>query len=59
MERRIQNIIFPVREKFYTQWQLFYKGDRSYVDRENHVLRMGQYHLCDFTTYLKDRKSVV
>ncbi len=52
MERRIQNIIFPVREKFYTQWQLFYKGDRSYVDRENHVLRMGQYHLCDFTTYL-------
>lgn len=52
MERKIQNIILPIREKFYTQWQLFYKGDRSYVDRENHLLRMGQYHLCDFTTYL-------
>lgn len=52
MERKLQNIILPVRERFYLCWELFYKGSRSYVDREQYALRMGKFQMCDFTSYL-------
>lgn len=52
MERKIQKVIIPTGEQFYLQWQLFYKGDRGYIDREQHILKIGQYQHCDFTTYL-------
>lgn len=52
MEIKLQNIVFPNDEKFQFHWGLFYKGDRSCLDRENQILRIGQYQTCDFVTYL-------
>lgn len=52
MEKKLQNIIFPMDEKFQMQWQLFYKGDKSNLDRVHQKLKIGQYQFCDFTTYL-------
>lgn len=52
MEIKLQNIVFPNDEKFQFHWGLFYKGDRSCLDRENQILKIGQYQTCDFVTYL-------
>lgn len=51
METVIQNIVFPSEEKLIFQPGLFYRGERSYLDREKQELYMGRYIDIDFTTY--------
>lgn len=52
MEKKIQNILLPNDEKFEWKWTLFYKGDRSYLDRKNKTLSIGIFQRVDFVTYL-------
>ncbi|MCI9385711.1 MAG: glycosyltransferase [Lachnospiraceae bacterium] len=52
MRRKIQSILLPNDEKFEWKWNLFYKGDRSYLDRKNKTLNIGLFQRVDFVTYL-------
>nr|WP_297705252.1 glycosyltransferase [uncultured Butyrivibrio sp.] len=49
---RIQTIVFPKDTKHMLCKDLFYKGDRGYLDRTNSVLTLGVGQTCDLTTYL-------
>lgn len=51
METIIQSIVFPSEEKLLFHPGLFYRGERSYLDRENQELYIGRYIDIDFATY--------
>lgn len=51
MEYRIQSIVFPTEEKHQQCIQLFYRGDKGFLDRARKELHLGPGQTCDFTTY--------
>ena len=51
METIIQNLVFPSEEKLLFHPGLFYRGERSYLDRAKQELYMGRYIDIDFATY--------
>ena len=51
METIIQSLVFPNEEKMSFHPGLFYRGERSYLDREKQELYIGRYIDIDFTTY--------
>lgn len=51
MDTIIQNIVFPSEEKLLFHPGLFYRGERSYLDRDNQELYIGRYIDIDFATY--------
>ena len=51
MDTIIQNLVFPSEEKLLFHPGLFYRGERSYLDRKNQELYMGRYIDIDFATY--------
>lgn len=38
MEKRLQNLVFPVDEKHQVHWGLFYRGNRCVNDEKGHSL---------------------
>lgn len=52
MYLKLQNLLFPTGDKFETQWNLFYRGEKMRYDIEHSALCMPKYHIADFMSYL-------
>lgn len=52
MNLKLQNLLFPTGDKFETQWNLFYRGERMRYDAEHHILCIPKYRVADFMSYL-------
>lgn len=52
MEQRLQEISIPKQELLYNYYQLFYRGQRGLLNREQESLQMQNCSVTDFSTYL-------
>lgn len=52
MEVKLQNILFPNRERYCNYDKLFFKSIQTVYDEENSCLAVARYNTCNFMTYL-------
>lgn len=52
MYLNLQNLLFPIGDKFELQWGLFYRGERLQYDKDQGILCIPKYHVVDFMSYL-------
>lgn len=52
MEYRIQNLVLPIEAKHQLCRELFYHGDRGYLNKEEKTLSLGTGQYVDFNSYM-------
>lgn len=52
MEQKLQEISLPNQELLYNYYQLFYRGQRGLLNREQNALKIQDCSVTDFSTYL-------
>lgn len=52
MEIKLQNILFPDKEKYKNNDKLFFKSVQTVYDDEKKCLATAKYNVCEFVTYL-------
>lgn len=52
MELKLQNILFPDKDRYCNYDKLFFKSVQAVYDEENHCLAVARYNTCSFMTYL-------
>lgn len=52
MEYKIQSLVLPIEPKHQLCREVFYHGDRGFLDKENKTLSLGAGQYVDFNTYM-------
>lgn len=52
MNIKLQNILFPDKDRYTNYHALFCREGQGIYDSENHCMVMSRYTICDFATYL-------
>ena len=52
MEQILQSILVPPYEEIDIHYELFYRGQKQIVDREQQIMQMADKSIADFTTYI-------
>ena len=52
MELKLQNILFPDKDRYRNYDKLFFKSIQTVYDEERRRLSVAGYNVCDFMTYL-------